>query len=180
MLDERFMNGYQLDKNHKLTLCRFDDLDKYARVPDEYAPLQAQAFKDQVGELGTAAARATTWDDSRVGRGVAWRRGAALCAVRCRGPQGGLYMERAGSVRRVAWPPSSPWQARSGRRRGGCSSVRFAQSGAESAASATAAGHATAMQPWTRGVIIWRLGRQPAAPRPPRVGSQRSRGTGRP
>ncbi len=42
------MNGYQLDKNHKLTLCRFDDFDKYAKVPDTYAPLEPVAYKQPV------------------------------------------------------------------------------------------------------------------------------------
>ncbi|GLI69794.1 hypothetical protein VaNZ11_014493 [Volvox africanus] len=45
LLDERFANGYQLDKNHKLIFCRFDDFDKYAKVPDEYAPLEQVPYK---------------------------------------------------------------------------------------------------------------------------------------
>ncbi|PNH05051.1 Eukaryotic translation initiation factor 3 subunit B [Tetrabaena socialis] len=45
LTDERFVSGYQLDKNHKLTLCRFDDFDKYAKVPDEYAPLEPAPYK---------------------------------------------------------------------------------------------------------------------------------------
>ncbi|PNW85513.1 hypothetical protein CHLRE_03g190100v5 [Chlamydomonas reinhardtii] len=43
--DERFINGYQLDKNHKLTLSRFDDFDKYAKVPDEYVQPEPVAYK---------------------------------------------------------------------------------------------------------------------------------------
>lgn len=48
LADERFVNGYQLDKAHKLTLCRFDDFDKYAKVPDEYAPLEPTPYKQPV------------------------------------------------------------------------------------------------------------------------------------
>lgn len=41
-------NGYQLDKNHKFLVTLFDDFERYARVPDEYAPMEAKDFAPQV------------------------------------------------------------------------------------------------------------------------------------
>lgn len=40
-------DGYALDKNHRVFAYRFDDFERYARVPDQYVPYEPPAYKPQ-------------------------------------------------------------------------------------------------------------------------------------
>lgn len=42
------VHGYRLDKSHVLAVNLFDDIDRYARVPDEYAAPPPKEFKATV------------------------------------------------------------------------------------------------------------------------------------
>ncbi len=42
-------NNYAFDKKHTLTACLFNEFDKYAKVPDEYAPPEPKPFEPMQG-----------------------------------------------------------------------------------------------------------------------------------
>lgn len=41
-------DGYKLDKNHTFKVSMFDDFDRYAKVPDEYAPPDIKTYTPTV------------------------------------------------------------------------------------------------------------------------------------
>ena len=41
-------NGYKLDKNHIFMVSMFDDFEKYAKVPEEYAPPENKPYVPRV------------------------------------------------------------------------------------------------------------------------------------
>lgn len=47
--------GYALDKNHRVFAHRFDDFERYARVPDNYVPYEPPAYKPQVRRAARSA-----------------------------------------------------------------------------------------------------------------------------
>lgn len=49
--------GYKLDKNHTFAVNLFDDIEKYARVPDEYQAPPAKEFKALVRDSTATVAR---------------------------------------------------------------------------------------------------------------------------
>ena len=42
------VQGYKLDKSHIFAVSKFDDFDKYARVPDEYSAQEAKEYEPKV------------------------------------------------------------------------------------------------------------------------------------
>lgn len=62
-------NNYAFDKKHTLVACLFNEFDKYARVPDEYAPPEPKPFEPMQGLL--------SWLTDRRGRCV-W---VARCVI---------------------------------------------------------------------------------------------------
>lgn len=41
-------DGYELDRNHHFKVSMFDDFERYARVPDEYAAPEAKEYTPTV------------------------------------------------------------------------------------------------------------------------------------
>lgn len=47
-------DGYELDRNHHFKVSMFDDFERYARVPDEYAAPEAKEYSPTVSAVTTA------------------------------------------------------------------------------------------------------------------------------
>jgi translation initiation factor 3 subunit B len=45
-------DGYELDRNHHFKVSMFDDFERYARVPDEYAAPEAKEYAPTVRREG--------------------------------------------------------------------------------------------------------------------------------
>ncbi len=49
------VHGYQLSKANVFAINMFDDIDKYAKVSDQYAPPPTKEFKSHVSEKPAAS-----------------------------------------------------------------------------------------------------------------------------
>lgn len=65
-------DGYELDRNHHFKVSMFDDFERYARVPDEYAAPEVKEYaptvRHQVG--GGQLAGYVVGHETLVGMGV--------------------------------------------------------------------------------------------------------------
>jgi hypothetical protein len=84
-------DGYELDRNHHFKVSMFDDFERYARVPEEYAAPEAKQYTPTVrGGFAVPMCSIVWWARERlggwVGRHYSWlqqgrQKACVWCAV---------------------------------------------------------------------------------------------------